>query len=85
MAYLTAKKAARLTAKAKEQKVSWCTKLRFSHDLKRAAKMGRSAHFFKSNYSNWKEIVKWLESLGYKCKVDSFNDKIFIDWEESNE
>ena len=83
--YLTAKKAARLTAKAKEQKVSWCTKLRFSRELKRAASRGKGAHFFKSNYSNWKEIVKWLESLGYECRVNSFDDKIVIHWEEGNE
>ena len=86
MAYLTAKKAARLTAKAKEQKVSWRIKHRFSRDLKRAAAAANDGmDFFKSDYSNWREIVKWLESLGYECKVDSFNDRIAIYWEDSNE
>lgn len=81
MAYLTAKKAARLTAKAKEQKVSWRIKHRFSRDLKRAASKDKGAHFFKSAYPNWKKIVKWLESLGYECKPSAFDDKIYIYWE----
>ena len=84
MREFNANAARKLQDKIANKKLSWSFRRRFLKQLKEIVGRGNTeANFEIAEYSNWKQVVIWLEDLGYTCKQEG--KKINIYWNEEDE
>ena len=83
MREFNANAARKLQDKIANKKLSWSFRRRFLKRLKEIVSHGNNeANFEIANYSNWKQVVIWLEDLGYTCKQEGKQINIYWNEEE---
>ena len=83
MREFNANAARKLQDKIANKKLSWSFRRRFLKRLKEIVSHGNTeANFEKTNYSNWEQVIIWLEDLGYTCKQEGKTINIY--WNEED-